>query len=89
MAESALDQMDWIEKITGVIASLLSSQISEKCLPASPMGSGHHRSVSESSSFESSDFDHSAVEEYTSERSLASTHLERPSRSSQQQRSCI
>ena len=29
-AESALDQMDWIEKITGVIASLLSSQTPER-----------------------------------------------------------
>ncbi|KAJ6341386.1 hypothetical protein OIU78_009538 [Salix suchowensis] len=51
-AESALDQMDWIEKITGVIASLLSSQAPERCLSASPLGSGHHRSASESSSFE-------------------------------------
>jgi len=25
-AENALDQMDWMEKITGVIASLLSAQ---------------------------------------------------------------
>ncbi|XP_054807633.1 ADP-ribosylation factor GTPase-activating protein AGD3 isoform X1 [Prosopis cineraria] len=89
-AESALDQMDWIEKITGVIASLLSSQIPERCLPASPMGSGHNRSASESSSFESSDFDHSAVEEYKSDRGLASAHIERPSRGlQQQQRSCI
>ncbi|XP_027349471.1 ADP-ribosylation factor GTPase-activating protein AGD3 isoform X3 [Abrus precatorius] len=87
-AESALDQMDWIEKITGVIASLLSSQIPERMLPASPMGSGHNRSTSESSSFESSDFDHSAVEECAADRSLASAHLERPSRSLQQQRSC-
>lgn len=87
-AESALDQMDWIEKITGVIASLLSSQIPERMLPASPMGSGHHRSTSESSSFESSDFDHSAVEECVADRSLASAHPERPSRSLQQQRSC-
>ncbi|KAE8703070.1 ADP-ribosylation factor GTPase-activating protein AGD3 [Hibiscus syriacus] len=67
-AESALDQMDWIEKITGVIASLLNSQAPERCLSASPMGSGHHRSTSESS-FESSDFDHTAVEEYNSEKS--------------------
>ncbi|XP_017970795.1 PREDICTED: ADP-ribosylation factor GTPase-activating protein AGD3 [Theobroma cacao] len=88
-AESALDQMDWIEKITGVIASLLSSQAPERCLPASPMGSGHHRSASESSSFESSDFDHTAVEEYTSERNLASAHNERQSRGSQHQRSCM
>ena len=29
-AENALDQMDWIEKINGVIASLLSSQVPEK-----------------------------------------------------------
>lgn len=87
-AESALDQMDWIEKITGVIASLLSSQAPERCLPASPMGSGHHRSASESSSFESSDFDHAAVEDYASER-LASVHLERPFKISQQSRSCV
>lgn len=87
-AESALDQMDWIEKITGVIASLLSSQAPERCLPASPMGSGHHRSASESSSFESADFDHAAAEDYTSER-LASSHLERPTRNSQQLRSCV
>lgn len=31
-AESAMDQMDWIEKITGVIASLLSSQTSEQVI---------------------------------------------------------
>nr|XP_043623211.1 ADP-ribosylation factor GTPase-activating protein AGD3 [Erigeron canadensis] len=65
-AESTLDQMDWIEKITGVIASLLSSQVPERCLSGSPMGSSHHRSASDSSSFESSDFDHTGVEEYTS-----------------------
>ncbi|XVE92684.1 hypothetical protein REPUB_Repub01dG0120800 [Reevesia pubescens] len=88
-AESALDQMDWIEKITGVIASLLSSQAPERCLSASPMGSCHHRSASESSSFESSDFDHTAVEEYTSERNLVSAHNERQSRASQHQRSCL
>ena len=29
-AENALDQMDWVEKINGVIASLLSSQALEK-----------------------------------------------------------
>lgn len=87
-AESALDQMDWIEKITGVIASLLSSQIPERLLPASPMGSGHLRSTSESSSFESSDFDHCAVEESTADRCLVSSHLERASRNLNQQRSC-
>lgn len=56
-------------------------------LPASPMGSGHNRSTSESSSFESSDFDHTTVEEYA-DRSFASAHMERPSRSMHQQRSC-
>ncbi|XP_055810526.1 ADP-ribosylation factor GTPase-activating protein AGD3 isoform X3 [Solanum dulcamara] len=85
-AESALDQMDWIEKITGVIASLLSSQAPDRCLPASPMGSGHHRSASESSSFESSDFDPPAVEDHPSDR-LISAHHERPFRNSQQLRS--
>ncbi|PSS13721.1 ADP-ribosylation factor GTPase-activating protein [Actinidia chinensis var. chinensis] len=87
-AESTLDQMDWIEKITGVIASLLSSQAPERCLLASPMGNSHHRSASESSSFESSDFDNAAVEEYTSER-LVCGHHERTSRSSQQLRPYI
>ena len=29
-AESAIDQIDWIEKITGVIASLLNSQSPEQ-----------------------------------------------------------
>lgn len=29
-AENAVDQMDWIEKITGVIASLLKVQAPEK-----------------------------------------------------------
>lgn len=51
------------------------------------MGSGHHRSASESSSFESTDFDHAAVEDYTCER-LASSHFERAIRNSQQLRSC-
>lgn len=60
-----------------------------QCLAGSPMGSGHHRSTSESSSFESSDFDQTAVEEYTSERSLSSSHMDRPSRNLQQQRSVM
>ncbi|KAJ4975054.1 hypothetical protein NE237_008228 [Protea cynaroides] len=86
-AESALDQMDWIEKITGVIASLLSSQSPEQHLPTSPMGSDSQRAASDSSSFEScSDFDHLATEEYTSERNLISGHHERTSRSFQQRR---
>ncbi|XXG49758.1 hypothetical protein AAC387_Pa02g3839 [Persea americana] len=82
-AESAMDQMDWIEKITGVIASLLNSQSPERRLPASPTGSGHYRGASESSSFESSDLDHSGLEESTSERKWTTGHTERSSRSSQ------
>ena len=60
-----------------------------QCLPISPMGSSHHRSASESSSYESTDFDHTAVEEYAPERSSATAHHERPSKSLQQIRACI
>ncbi|CAN1357434.1 ADP-ribosylation factor GTPase-activating protein AGD3 [Linum perenne] len=88
-AESALDQMDWIEKITGVIAALLSSQAPDRCFPASPIGSGHHRSASESSSYESTDFDHPVVDEYPCERSHSGAQFERQMRSSQQQRICV
>ncbi|XVE66098.1 hypothetical protein DITRI_Ditri08aG0053600 [Diplodiscus trichospermus] len=88
-ADSALDQMDWIEKIIGVIASLPSSQAPKRCLSASPIGSGHYRFGSKSSSFESSDFDQTSVEEFTSERNLVSAHNECQSRASQLQRSCI
>ncbi|XP_020979889.1 uncharacterized protein LOC110272245 [Arachis ipaensis] len=76
---------DWIEKITSVIASLLSSQIPEKLLPASPMGSAHNRSTGESSSFESPDFDHTAIEEFTVERNPATANVDRNSRSLQLQ----
>ncbi|KAK4789471.1 hypothetical protein SAY86_016775 [Trapa natans] len=88
-AESALDQMDWIEKITGVIASLLSSQTPEQCLTAGHLGSGHHHSASESSSFESSDFDNTTAEDFASERNIGSVHHERFSRNSQQQWSSL
>ncbi|KAL6011750.1 hypothetical protein ACLOJK_002215 [Asimina triloba] len=85
-AESAKDQMDWVEKITGVIASLLNSQPPEQRLPASPTSSGHVRSVSKSSSFGSSDMDPAISEECTSTKKfIAKTH-ERPTRSSQQHR---
>ncbi|XP_011040266.1 PREDICTED: ADP-ribosylation factor GTPase-activating protein AGD1 isoform X1 [Populus euphratica] len=63
-AENALDQMDWIEKINGVITSLLSSQITERFLSSSPMGSGDHHSVSESGSFIDSP-DQTEIEEFT------------------------
>ncbi|WOL03750.1 hypothetical protein Cni_G12470 [Canna indica] len=60
-AESAMDQMDWIEKITGVIASLLSSQSPEQRLLTSPTNSGHHRVVSENSSL--GNLDHAFYED--------------------------
>lgn len=83
-AESATDQIDWIEKITGVIASLLSSQSPEKHLLTSPTSSGHHRTASESSSFDSSsDLDHLATEDSSFERNCAIGVSERFPRSSQ------
>ncbi|PKA55278.1 ADP-ribosylation factor GTPase-activating protein AGD3 [Apostasia shenzhenica] len=85
-AESAMDQMDWIEKITGVIASLLSSQSPEKHL-TSPTSSGHHHTASESSSFgSSSDLEHLPIEESSLERNCATGPSERYSRSLQQYR---
>ncbi|KAG0488230.1 hypothetical protein HPP92_007041 [Vanilla planifolia] len=84
-AESAPDQMDWIEKITGVIASLLSSQSPEKHLLTSPTSSGHHRTASESSSFDSSsELDHLSIEESSLERNFAVGTSDRSSRTSQQ-----
>ncbi|KAK9108605.1 hypothetical protein Syun_024616 [Stephania yunnanensis] len=94
-AESAIDQMDWIEKITGVIASLLSSQNPEQIgalfqhLPVDPVGIYPH-SASESSSLgSSSDIDHSTVEEFTSEGNHVPSHREHVSRKSLQQRSAV
>ncbi|PIA32763.1 hypothetical protein AQUCO_04300004v1 [Aquilegia coerulea] len=86
-AESAMDQMDWIEKITGVIASLLSSQAPMQRLPLSPMRSGHCHSPSESSSFESSSsFDHPTIEDFASEKNHITGHHERSGRSAHQHR---
>ncbi|OIT04663.1 PREDICTED: ADP-ribosylation factor GTPase-activating protein AGD3-like isoform X1 [Nicotiana attenuata] len=74
-AESAAEQMDWIEKITGVISSLLSSQTPERHFSASP--------TSESSSIGSPiDHDQRATEEYTSGRDLTGRSFIRPSKSS-------
>ncbi|KAF3775260.1 ADP-ribosylation factor GTPase-activating protein [Nymphaea thermarum] len=89
-AESALDQMDWIEKITGVIASLLSFQSPELGLPSSPMGSGHHHTASESSSLEiPSDADDAALGESTSDKNLITGNHEHSTRSIQQHRSSM
>ncbi|XP_058102949.1 ADP-ribosylation factor GTPase-activating protein AGD3-like isoform X3 [Magnolia sinica] len=89
-AESAMDQMDWIEKITGVIASLLSAQSPEQRLIASPMRGGHLRAASESSSFgSSSDFDPSVIDECTSERNAITGNHDRSVRGSQQHRCSV
>ncbi|KAL0318977.1 UNVERIFIED_CONTAM: ADP-ribosylation factor GTPase-activating protein AGD3, partial [Sesamum angustifolium] len=75
-AESAADQMDWIEKITGVITSLLSSQAPERfCF--SP--------VSENSSFGSPDCNLRTIHEYNpSDKDHTSRNIMRVSRSSLQ-----
>ncbi|KAM0890366.1 hypothetical protein ACQ4PT_027156 [Festuca glaucescens] len=73
-AESAIDQMDWIEKITGVIASLLSSQSPEQCMQ-SPRSCGHDRSASESSSYSSSaELETSTSEDLTLEKNTGNGH---------------
>ncbi|KAH9329287.1 hypothetical protein KI387_001395 [Taxus chinensis] len=80
-AENAMDRMDWIEKITGVIASLLSSQLPDQRLPFSPMSSGHHRTASESSSLcSSSDFDHTIPDDNGLQRCLATGHCDHSGR---------
>ncbi|KAL0415536.1 UNVERIFIED_CONTAM: ADP-ribosylation factor GTPase-activating protein AGD3 [Sesamum latifolium] len=75
-AENAVDQMDWIEKITGVITSLLSSQAPERfCF--SP--------ASENSSFGSPDCNLRTVHEYNpSDKDHTSRNIMRVSRSSLQ-----
>ncbi|KAA8540623.1 hypothetical protein F0562_024458 [Nyssa sinensis] len=81
-AESAPDQMDWIEKITGVIASLLSSQAPERHLSVSPTRSVGLHSASEGSPIGSpTSLDQRVFEEHTSEKDLASRNLIRASRS--------
>ncbi|XLR15306.1 hypothetical protein HN51_036250, partial [Arachis hypogaea] len=46
----------------------------------SPMGSAHNRSSSESSSFESPDFDHTAIEEFVADRNPLTANVDRNSR---------
>ncbi|GER45535.1 Arf-GAP with GTPase [Striga asiatica] len=74
-AENAADQMDWIDKITGVITSLLSSQSPERfCF--SP--------VSENSSFASPDHNIRVIQECTSEKDHITRGMLRVNRSSLQ-----
>ncbi|GLT83854.1 hypothetical protein SLE2022_021220 [Rubroshorea leprosula] len=76
-AENALDQMDWIEKINGVITSLLSIQTTEGCVSASPKGSGGNCSASDSSSLvDSSDAYQSAVGEQRFKNFGSGNHLD-------------
>ncbi|XVF11424.1 hypothetical protein REPUB_Repub08aG0026300 [Reevesia pubescens] len=87
-AENALDQRDWIEKITGVITSLLSSQTPEQCLSAFPMGSGDNCSASDSSSLaDPSDAYQTATGEHTSKNLSSGSHID-ISRSLQHQEYC-
>ncbi|KAI5329439.1 hypothetical protein L3X38_028836 [Prunus dulcis] len=64
-AENALDQMDWIEKITGVIASLLSFQTPERRLSTSPTGSDDQISGSESNLLECAFDADQTIQEYS------------------------
>ncbi|KAL8464394.1 hypothetical protein ACS0TY_034066 [Phlomoides rotata] len=73
-AENAAEQMDWIEKITGVITSLLTSQTPEMRFCFSPL--------SESSSIGSSDHDLRTIQECTLEKDRSTRNIMRPSRSS-------
>lgn len=85
-AESALDRVDWIEKITGVIASLLNSQVPihgvySQRLSRSLLDVGHQRTASESSSLSGSlDFDPSAFEDSATSRSHSAAHQEQQER---------
>ncbi|ONM56276.1 Discolored-paralog3 [Zea mays] len=89
-AESAMDQMDWIEKITGVIASLLSSQSPERHLISSPKGSSHHRTASSSSSFSSStELEHSISEDCMLEKNSGSGYFEHSARVAQHHRTSM
>ncbi|XVE63752.1 hypothetical protein DITRI_Ditri07aG0045400 [Diplodiscus trichospermus] len=75
-AENALDQKDWIEKITGVIALLLSSQTPEKCLSAYPMGGDNCSGSDGSSLADSSDAYQTAIGEQTSKNLSSGSHLD-------------
>ncbi|CAH9116241.1 unnamed protein product [Cuscuta epithymum] len=76
-AESAAEQMEWIEKITGVIASLLTSQTPVKHFYSSP--------ASVNSSIGSPpDLDQNAIEDYSLGGNITSKSITRASRSSLQ-----
>ncbi|XP_057846904.2 ADP-ribosylation factor GTPase-activating protein AGD3 isoform X2 [Cryptomeria japonica] len=74
-AENAVDRMDWIDKITAVIASLLNSQLPEQVgysqrVSRIPRVSGHQGKISDTNSWSSSsDLEQSTANEYASVRS--------------------
>ncbi|KAK1567439.1 hypothetical protein Q3G72_012282 [Acer saccharum] len=75
-AENPADQMDWIEKINGAIASLLSSQTPERCLSSSPMEIGDHCFASKSGSLvDGPDVDQTKIEEHSSKNLAHGNHL--------------
>ncbi|CAH1419491.1 unnamed protein product [Lactuca virosa] len=78
-AESSLEQMDWIEKINGVIASLLSSQTPEMHLCTSPTSEGSLGEIPMSQ-------DRKTSAECSSEKDRSSRNVMRACKSSQQLR---
>jgi Arf-GAP/coiled-coil/ANK repeat/PH domain-containing protein len=72
-AENAIDRMDWVDKITGVIASLLSNQVPDQRAYRSPMSGSHQRTASESSTLSTASLDTDAVEDTAISRGHSSS----------------
>ncbi|CAK9195534.1 unnamed protein product [Sphagnum jensenii] len=72
-AENAIDRMDWVDKITGVIASLLSNQVPDQVTYRSPMSGSHQRTASESSTLSAASLDTDAVEDTAISRGHSSS----------------
>lgn len=69
-AENAIDRMDWMDKITGVIASLLNNQVPEQRPCRSPMGH-HQRTGSESSTLSAASSEYDGSEDTASSRAYS------------------
>jgi len=72
-AENAIDRMDWVDKITGVIASLLSNQVPDQRAYRSPVSGSHQRTASESSTLSTASLDTDAVEDTAISRGHSSS----------------
>ncbi|CAK9859996.1 unnamed protein product [Sphagnum jensenii] len=72
-AENAIDRMDWVDKITGVIASLLSNQVPDQVTYRSPVSGSHQRTASESSTLSTASLDTDAVEDTAISRGHSSS----------------